>query len=236
MAKLELSYEMNKELGRNRNTILALWYRIEYFQNKYGYCDKTNPYFADKLGVSLSTIERAMRKLVKLGLVLKVKSDYWHRKLFAVRPDLKTVEPVQNPASEGLNDGISDGIYNKAYKNIKNKNNVVSIKEEEATLSETDIEILKDEFEEEIVSKSIHIFSMNKNEQKIFNPFKYTRGICLNIMRNRKSLERKQAKKAAAERKQLALFEELAANRPKNETPAVDPSFYYNWMDDLETL
>ena len=75
---------------------------------------------------------------------------------------------------------------------------------------------------------------MNKNEQKIFNPFKYTRGICLNLIRNRKSLERKQAKKEALERKQLALFEELAANRPKNETPAVDPSYYYDWMSDLD--
>ena len=225
MAKLELSYEMNKELGRNRNTVLALWYKIEYFQNKYGYCDKTNNDFSRMLGISLATVKRCIAKLIELGLVTKVKADFWHRKLFAVRP---TTEPVNEP--------VSEPIYNKAYKDNKNKNNVVSIKEEEATLSETDIEILKDEFEEEIVSKSIHIFSMNKNEQRIFNPFKYTRGICLNLIRNRKSLERKQAKKAAAERKQLALFEELAANRPKNETPAVDPSFYYNWMDDLETL
>ena len=84
MAKLELSYEMNKKLGRNRNTILALWYRIEYFQNKYGYCDKTNPYFAEKLGISLATVKRCIAKLIELGLVTKVKSDFWHRKLFAV--------------------------------------------------------------------------------------------------------------------------------------------------------
>ena len=224
MSKLELSYEMNKELGRNRNTVLALWYKIEYFQNKYGYCDKTNNDFSRMLGISLATVKRCIAKLIELGLVSKVKSDYWHRKLFAVRP---TTEPVNEPTSEP--------IYNKAYKDNKNKNNVVSIKEEEeATLSETDIEILKDEFEEEIVSKSIHIFNMNKNEREIFNPFKYTRGICLNLIRNRKSLERKQAKKEALERKQLALFEELASKRTKSVAPVVDPNYYYDWMSVLD--
>lgn len=223
MAKLELSYEMERSLGRNRNTVLALWYKIEYFQNKYGYCDKTNNDFSRMLGISLATVKRCMTKLIELGLVSKVKSDYWHRKLFAVRP-----------ASEPVNEPISEPIYNNVYKEIKNKNNVVSIKEEVATLSETDIEILKDEFEEEIVSKSIHIFNMNKKEKKIFNSLKYTRGICQKIIRNRKNLERKQAKKEALERKQQALFEELAANRPKNLVPAVDPSYYYDWMNDLD--
>lgn len=218
MKKLELSYDMNKSLGRNRDTVLALWYKIEYFQNKYGYCDKTNPDFARMLGIGLATVKRCLAKLIELGLVSKVKSDYWHRKLFAIRP---IVEPINEP--------VSEPIYNKAYKNIKNKNNLVSIKEE-VTLKKIEIEILKDEFEEEIVSKSIHIFNMNKSEQKIYNAFRYTRGICLKLIRNKKSLERKEAKK----RKQLAFFEELAANRPKDQVPAVDPSYYYDWMNDLD--
>jgi hypothetical protein len=71
---------------------------------------------------------------------------------------------------------------------------------------------------------------MNKSEQKIYNAFRYTRGICLKLIRNKKSLERKEAKK----RKQLAFFEELAANRPKAQVPAVDPSYYYDWMNDLD--
>jgi len=217
MKKLELSYEMNKSLGRNRDTVLALWYKIEYFQNRYGYCDKTNPDFARMLGIGLATVKRCLNKLIELGLVSRVKSDFWHRKLFTIRP---SVEPISEP--------ISEPIYNKVYKEINNKNKVVSIKEEEPTLKEIEIEILHDEFDEEIVSKSIYIFNMNKNEQKIYNAFKYTRGICLNIIRNKKSLERKEAKK----RKQLALFEEMAANRPQ--IPSVDPSYYYDWMNDLE--
>ena len=181
MKKLELSYEMNRSLGRNRDTVLALWYKIEYFQSKYGYCDKTNPDFARMLGIGLATVKRCLNKLIELGLVSKVKSDFWHRKLFTIRP---SVEPISEP--------VSEPIYNKVYKDINNKNKVVSIKED-AALKEIEIEILKDEFEDEIVSKSIHIFNMNKNEQKIFNAFKYTRGICLNIIRNKKSLERKEA-------------------------------------------
>lgn len=233
MAKLELSYEVNKELGRNRNTVLALWYKIEYFQNKYGYCDKTNTDFSRMLGISLATVKRCIAKLIELGLVSKVKSDYWHRKLFAVRPANDQQMTSEEPANEPVNEPISEPIYNKAYKNIKNINKVVSIKEE-STLSEMDIEILKDEFEEEIVSKSIHIFSMSKKEQKIFNPFKYTRGICLNIIRNRKKLERKQAKKEALEREKTALFEELASKRTKPVVTVVDPNYYYDWMSVLD--
>ena len=74
MAKLELSYEMERLLGRNRNTVLALWYKIEYFQNKYGYCDKTNNDFSRMLGISLATVKRCITKLIELGLVSKVKS------------------------------------------------------------------------------------------------------------------------------------------------------------------
>ncbi|MBP3904614.1 hypothetical protein [Turicibacter sp.] len=225
MAKLELTYEMEKALGRNRNTVLALWYKIEYFQNKYGYCDKTNNDFSRMLGISLATVKRCMTKLIELGLVSKVKSDYWHRKLFAVRP----ATDVKNNVSEPINDPTSEPIYNNVYKKIK-LNNVVSIKEEEATLNEIEIEILKDEFEEEIVTKSIHVFNMAKNEQKIFNPFKYTRGICLNIIRNKKALERKQAKKEAYEQKQLTLFEEMAKNRKETIPTTVDPNYYYDWM------
>lgn len=226
MAKLELSYEMERALGRNRKTVLALWYKIEYFQNKYGFCDKTNPDFARMLGISLATVKRCLEKLIELGLISKVKSGFWHRKLFAVRP----VTDVKNNVNEPVSEPVSEPIYNKGYKNIKNKNNVVSIKEE-TTLKEIEIEILKDEFEEEIVSKSIHVFNMAKKEKNIFNPFKYTRGICLNILKNKRSLERKQAKKEAYEKKQLQLFEEIAANRSKIETPAVvDPNYYYDWM------
>ena len=59
----------------------------------------------------------------------------------------------------------------------------------------------------------------------MFNPLKYTRGICLNIIKNKKSLARKEAKK----QKQLALFEELASRRPV--TPTVPSNYYYNWME-----
>lgn len=228
MQKLKLSYEMETKLGRNRNTVLSLWYKIAYFEQKYGYCDKTNTDFARMLDVSLSTIERSLRKLIKLGLVSKVKFNYWQRKLFAIRPesesDNKAIETINEGTSEGISDGISDGIYiNIKDKNINNKYNVVSIKDIKSQIKQIEIDILKDEFESEVVDKALHI--LNQKEDKVFNPLKYTRGICLNIIRNKKSLERKEAKK----QKQLALFEELASRRPV--TPTVPNNWYYNWME-----
>lgn len=219
---------METKLGRNRNTVLSLWYKIAYFEQKYGYCDKTNTDFARMLDVSLSTIERSLRKLIKLGLVSKVKFNYWQRKLFAIRPesesDNKAIETINEGTSEGISDGISDGIYiNIKDKNINNKYNVVSIKDIKSQIKQIEIDILKDEFESEVVDKALHI--LNQKEDKVFNPLKYTRGICLNIIRNKKSLERKEAKK----QKQLALFEELASRRPV--TPTVPNNWYYNWME-----
>ena len=60
----------------------------------------------------------------------------------------------------------------------------------------------------------------------MFNPLKYTRGICLNIIKNKKSLARKEAKK----QKQLALFEEIKASR-KCVDFVVPNNWYYNWME-----
>ena len=220
MKKLELSYEVNKALGRNRNTVLSLWYKIAYFEEKYGYCDKTNNDFARMLDVSLSTIERSLRKLIKLGLVSKVKFNYWQRKLFAVRPKSES----DNKATETINEGTSEGIYNIKDKNINNKYNVVSIKDIKSQIKQIEIDILKDEFESEVVDKALHI--LNQKEDQVFNPLKYTRGICLNIIKNKKSLARKEAKK----QKQLALFEEIKASRKRVDF-VVPNNWYYNWME-----
>ena len=130
MKKLELSYEMERALGKNRNTVLALWYKIAYYQEKHGYCDKTNPELAKALKVSLSTIERAIRKLINLGLVLKVKAHFWSRTLFAVRPTLARENLLENcsrgteceATTDGTTDGTSDGIYinnKKVHLNIR---------------------------------------------------------------------------------------------------------------------
>ena len=70
MKKLQLDYELNKQVKKEK----VLWYKISYFEKKYGYCDKTNNDFARMLGVSLATIKRWIKKLEKLGLILKVKS------------------------------------------------------------------------------------------------------------------------------------------------------------------
>ena len=224
MKKLELSYEVNKALGRNRNTVLSLWYKIAYFEEKYGYCDKTNNDFARMLDVSLSTIERSLRKLIKLGLVSKVKFNYWQRKLFAVRPKSESDNKATETINEGTSEGISDGIYNIKDKNINNKYNVVSIKDIKSQIKQIEIDILKDEFESEVVDKALHI--LNQKEDQVFNPLKYTRGICLNIIKNKKSLARKEAK----QQKQLALFEEIKASRKRVDF-VVPNNWYYNWME-----
>ena len=92
MKKLQLDYELNKQVKKEK----VLWYKISYFEKKYGYCDKTNNDFARMLGVSLATIKRWIKKLEKLGLILKVKSSFWDRKLFAIRPKNKVKNSVYN--------------------------------------------------------------------------------------------------------------------------------------------
>ena len=238
--KLQLSYEMETKLGRNRNMVLSLWYKINYFEQKYGYCDKTNPDFARMLDVSVRTIERALRKLIELGLVSKVKSSYWHRKLYAIRPEQEQVvnEPVKEINDSNSNDDTvlnssNDPLYAIVYNNKYNKDKYneyhTTTKEEVETpvkveIKPIEVEILKDEFESEIVEKALYI--LEQKEEKVFNPLKYTRGICLNIIKNKKSLARKEAKK----QKQLALFEEIKASRKRNDF-IVPNNWYYNWME-----
>ena len=121
MEKLQLDYELNKQVKKEK----VLWYKISYFEKKYGYCDKTNNDFARMLGVSLATIKRWIKKLEKLGLILKVKSSFWDRKLFAIRPENKVENSVDNSTSEPTNEPTNEPIYNKEYKEIKDKNNLV---------------------------------------------------------------------------------------------------------------
>ena len=121
MEKLQLDYELKKQVKKEK----VLWYKISYFEKKYGYCDKTNNDFARMLGVSLATIKRWIKKLEELGLILKVKSSFWDRKLFAVRPENTAENPVDNSTSEPTNEPTNEPIYNKEYKEIKNKNNLV---------------------------------------------------------------------------------------------------------------
>lgn len=232
MKKLELSYEVNKALGRNRNTVLSLWYKIAYFEEKYGYCDKTNNDFARMLGISLATVKRSLNKLIELGLVRKEKPTYWQRKLYAIRPTLEsddtiaesTCEPRQ-PENNPIEEPISEPIYiNIKDKNINNKNKVVSIKDMSPQIKNIEVEILRDEFDAEIVEKALYI--LDQKEDKVFNPLKYTRGICLNIIKNKKSLARKEAK----QQKQLALFEEIKASRKRVDF-VVPNNWYYNWME-----
>jgi DNA-binding transcriptional ArsR family regulator len=103
MKKLQLDYELNKQVKKEK----VLWYKISYFEKKYGYCDKTNNDFARMLGVSLATIKRWIKKLEKLGLILKVKSSFWNRKLFAIRPENKVENSVDNSTSEPTNEYTS---------------------------------------------------------------------------------------------------------------------------------
>ena len=194
--KLQLSYEMETKLGRNRNTVLSLWYKIAYFEQKFGYCDKSNPDFARMLGISVPTVKRCIVKLIELGLVKRVKPDFWHRKLYAIRPDQEEVvaEPV-NDVNEQVNnvDTSNDPLYSIVYANPYNKGKyneyhhpkneevIPEIKPIEVTTPEIkpiEVEILRDEFDTEIVEKAVQI--LNQKEEKFsilkiysWNLFKY---------------------------------------------------------------
>ena len=78
--KVQLTEEqwdfINKKKLKNRNyadSLLALWYRIEFYMKRYGFCDKTNKYFEKRLGLKPSSVKRYIDDLIKLGLVMRVR-------------------------------------------------------------------------------------------------------------------------------------------------------------------
>ena len=122
--RLNLSDDMEKQLGKNRNTVLAVWYKIAYFEKRYGYCDKTDGDFSRMLDISIPTVQRALRKLIKLGLVKKEKPDFWHRKLYVIRPDQEIMETVnkEEVIEQVKNvDTSNDPLYSIVYGNKYNK-------------------------------------------------------------------------------------------------------------------
>ena len=247
--KLLLTDEIEAQLGRNRNTVLSLWYKIAYFEQKYGYCDKSNPDFARMLGISVPTVKRCIAKLIELGLVKRVKPDFWHRKLYAIRPnqeevttevvDQEEVKEVNSLNEDDLNsnDPLYAIVYNNQYNKGKYNEYHHTTKEKVVTeplkvetpvkveIKPIEVEILRDEFDAEIVNEALYILEQKKD--KVFNPLKYTRGICLNIIKNQKSLAKKEIKK----QKQLALFEEIKASRSERNDFIVPDNWYYNWME-----
>ena len=194
MKKLQLDYELNKQVKKEK----VLWYKISYFEKKYGYCDKTNNDFSRMLGVSLATIKRWIKKLEKLGLILKVKSSFWDRKLFAIRPENKAENSVDNSTSEPTNEPTNEPIYNKEYKEIKDKNNLVVSNEvikTEQEIIDTAIQVLNKMYPAEIVKEATSIFELAKNEKTISNIGGYLYGICKNLIKNKKSKAKKQKRK-----------------------------------------
>ena len=169
MEKLQLDYELNKQVKKEK----VLWYKISYFEKKYGYCDKTNADFSRMLGVSLATIKRWIKKLEKLGLILKVKSSFWDRKLFAIRPENKVENSVDNSTSEPTNEPTNEPIYNKEYKEIKDKNNLVVSNEvikTEQEIIDNAIQVLNKMYPAEIVKEATSIFELAKNEKMTATP------------------------------------------------------------------
>jgi DNA-binding Lrp family transcriptional regulator len=93
MARLKLTWEQREFIDRKKRRskdydtkILMMFHKIEYFQNKYGYCNKTNEYFQRILNVSHTTVKRYLDDLENLGLIKRETDSGNYRKLFAIRP------------------------------------------------------------------------------------------------------------------------------------------------------
>ena len=64
MARLKLTWEQREFIDRKKRRskdydtkILMMFHKIEYFQNKYGYCNKTNEYFQRILNITDYTLQ-----------------------------------------------------------------------------------------------------------------------------------------------------------------------------------
>ena len=239
MQKLQLTKEQSDAINQKRykNKLFALWYRIAFLQDTHGYCSETNPELAKKLGISKRSIASYINELEDLGLIKRVKTDYWHRRLYAIRPNLKDEKIEEKQALENANKLVDNSIletentdvcttnctetctiYINNSKNLNYKNNLSNIVSNESLNQIT--EELKEKYPTEIVAEALRIYLFKKLEQKIYSVFKYIEGICKNLIRNKKSRIRKIHKRRKREELaelQQQKFEQMAQDKAERE-------------------
>lgn len=231
--------------------LLALFYKIEFYMKRYGFCDKTNKFFMKLLDVSHATVERYLNALEELGLIKRITTNGNIRKIFAMRPKIEektSGEKSLQSSDEGHIEGHIEGVYNKGNKNynLKNNNNKSIVSNE--SLTETDaLKMLADDLRKkyptEIVGEALRTYIFNKQSNKIYSPEKYIIGICKKLIRNKKSRQRKiykQRKREELEAQHLKMFEEMKKDKAtrqqlegtKNQGNAkINDNMYYDWMN-----
>lgn len=257
MEKLQLTKEQWNYLNtkKNKKTILATFYKIEFLQQAQGYCDYTYPELAKMLKIGVSTLKRCITELQNLGLLIKTKAHFWDKKLVAVRPKIEeksNVENIEKSTSEPLSGPTSGLIYINSNKILKYKkiNKVVSndvISDEEKIEKVT--KHLAKEYSTEIINEAIEIYELKKAETKINYIGAYLRGICKNLLKNKKSKTKKVRKQRQLEQKfeQMAqdkaereanedslikMFKEMAEDRAKRVREISNLIGDYDWMND----
>ncbi len=75
LAPLVSNVLSDNELRLPERAILSLLLQLS---NKKGYCIANNKYFADSLNCSLSTVSKSIKKLYKLGYIIKNQPDPNH--------------------------------------------------------------------------------------------------------------------------------------------------------------
>lgn len=229
MKKLQLTKEQWNYLNtkKNKKTILATFYKIEFLQQAQGYCDYTYPELAKMLKIGVSTLKRCITELQNLGLLIKTKAHFWDKKLVAVRPKIEeklNVENIEKSTSEPLSGPTSGLIYINSNKILKYKkiSNIVS--NESLTSDEEKLnkitEELKEKYPVEIVAEALRIYLFKKLEQKIYSVSKYIEGTCKNLIRNKKSRIRKihkRRKKEELAELQEQKFEQMAQDKAQRE-------------------
>ena len=231
--------------------LLALFYKIEFYMKRYGFCDKTNKFFMKLLDVSHATVERYLNALEDLGLIKRITTNGNIRKIFAIRPKIEekiSDETSLNSSCEGHIEGHIEGVYNKGNKNynLKNNNNKSIVSNE--SLTETDAlkmltEDLRKKYPTEIVGEALRTYIFNKQNDKIYSPEKYIIGICKKLIRNKKSRQRKiykQRKREKAEAQRLKMFEEMKKDKATRQqlegtenqgNTQINDDMYYDWMN-----
>lgn len=229
MKKLNLTEEQWNYLNtkKNKKTILATFYKIEFLQQGQGYCDYTYPELAKMLKIGVSTLKRCITELQNLGLLIKTKAHFWDKKLVAVRPKIEeksNVENIEKSTSEPLSGPTSGLIYINSNKILKYKkiSNIVS--NESLNLEQEELnkitEELKEKYPVEIVAEALRIYLFKKLEQKIYSVGKYIEGTCKNLIRNKKSrinkIHKRRKREELAELQQQK-FEQMAEQKAQRE-------------------
>lgn len=110
---------------------IAIYNCLAQHANQEGFCFPSHKYMADKIGASISSVQRGIRQLIKLGIIRKSRQRY-HNVYYLLELD-RSYRPTSNEIGQSdLQIGHTDRSDRSARTTNKNKEKYLIIKNGES--------------------------------------------------------------------------------------------------------